>query len=79
VVAVENMSFDILDEKSCAALHRYPAEGRAGEMRLGTYIAGLNARRIGARIHAMPIEGGRGLRTILIVPVEDLRDPNSSH
>ncbi|MEV6489772.1 hypothetical protein AB0M20_14260 [Actinoplanes sp. NPDC051633] len=78
MIIVDNLSLNILDENYCAALYRYPAEGSEGEIRLGTYLAGLNARRIGARIHGMPIQGGAGLRTICMIPVEDLRDTASS-
>jgi GAF domain-containing protein len=74
VVIVENLSKTLLRPEVCAELYRYPVEGPHREIRLGTYIAGLNARRVGARIHAVPFHGGQALRTTLIVPVEKLYD-----
>jgi GAF domain-containing protein len=73
VIIVENLSKNILDASFCAELYRYPVAPH-GEIRLGTYIAGLNARRAGARIHGTPLQEGRALRTTLIVPVERLND-----
>ncbi|REG00761.1 hypothetical protein DFJ67_6818 [Asanoa ferruginea] len=74
VIVIENLTERILETDFCTTLYRYPTETLNGEIRLGTYIAGLNARRVGAHIHAVPIQGGRGLRTTVIVPVEVLRD-----
>jgi hypothetical protein len=74
VTIIENLSKKFLSPSFCAALYRYPVEGPLREIRLGTYIAGLNARRIGARIHATPIQEGWGLRTTLIIPAENLYD-----
>lgn len=69
VIILENRSRNYLDENQCRALYRYPVEGPGGELRLGTYIAGLNARRIGARIHAALLDDLKTLRTTIIIPV----------
>jgi hypothetical protein len=78
VIIVENLSKWFLKPAFCAELYRYPVEGPLREIRLGTYIAGLNARRVGAHIHATTIQGGRALRTTLIIPVENLYDTAAS-
>lgn len=73
IVTVENLSLHYLEPGFCAELYRYPVGDPHGEIRLGTYIAGLNARRIGARIHANLLKDGKTLRTTLIVPVRELK------
>jgi hypothetical protein len=77
VIFVENLSKRLLTLDLCAELYRYPL-APSSEIRLGTYIAGLNARRVGARIHATPIQDGRALRTTLIIPMESLYDTTDS-
>jgi hypothetical protein len=74
LIVMENLSKRILVPEACAELYRYPVEGPLRELRLGTYIAGLNARRIGASIHATPVQGGRVFRTTLIIPIGSLSD-----
>jgi GAF domain-containing protein len=73
VVILESLSSKYLTEELCAELYRYPIKSPNAELRLGTYIAGINARRIGARIHASLLEDSRTLRTTIIVPIEPLR------
>lgn len=73
VVQIENKSLDFLDQRFCAELYRYPVKGTHGEIRLGTYIATINARRIGGRIHAAVLKDGQTVRTTIVVPVGDLR------
>lgn len=72
VATFENFSRDFLEPDVCKQLYRYPITGPGGELRLGTYIAGLNARRMGARIHACCLEDKKTFRTTLIVPIGDL-------
>lgn len=72
VVVLENRSLQYLDEDEARELYRYPVPGPGGELRLGTYIAGLNARRLGARIHACITEDQRIIRTTIIIPVRNL-------
>jgi hypothetical protein len=69
VVVLENQSLQYLDDDDARELYRYPVAGPSGELRLGTYIAGLNARRLGARIHACILENQRIIRTTIILPV----------
>jgi len=68
VIVLENYSKKFLGEQACKELYRYPVQGGRGNLRLGTYIAGLNARRIGARIHACALEDNRTFRTTLVIP-----------
>ena len=72
VVILENRSRQHLDEDETRELYRYPVSGPGGELRLGTYIAGLNARRLGARIHACITDDQRIIRTTIIIPVRNL-------
>jgi GAF domain-containing protein len=69
VIVLENQSLQILDEDEVREFYRYPVPGPGGELRLGTYIAGLNARRLGARIHACIAGDPHIIRTTIIVPV----------
>jgi hypothetical protein len=72
VIALENYSLQYLSHDACRELYRYPVPGREGELRLGTYIAGLNARRAGARVHACVLDDFKTFRTTLILPVGEL-------
>jgi hypothetical protein len=73
VIVTENSSKKYVDPKLCRILYRYPVKGPEGELRLGTYIAGLNARRIGARVHACALSH-KIFRTTVLVPVGELCD-----
>jgi GAF domain-containing protein len=73
VIRLENLTSGYLDLNLCRELYRYPVEGEEGELRLGAYIAGLNARRVDARIHGCALEDLRTFRTTIIVPVGVLK------
>jgi hypothetical protein len=73
VVILESLSSKYLTEEFCGELYRYPIKRPNAELRLGTYIAGINARRVGARVHSSLFEDSRTLRTTMIIPIEQLR------
>lgn len=73
IIILENKALGFLDPDLCKELYRYPVQGPGGELRLGTYIAGLNARRIGAQLHACALDDLQTFRTTMIIPVVNLR------
>lgn len=73
LVILENHSRKYLDPHFCEELYRYPVEGAEKDLRLGTYIAGLNARRTTARIYATALDDLRTFRTTIAIPVEELQ------
>jgi len=73
VLRIENLAREFLDQRFCAELYRYPSEGTQREIRLGTHIAAIHARRIGGRVHASVPAAGRIVRTTMIIPVGELR------
>jgi len=73
IIVLENKALGFLDPDFCKELYRYPVQGPGGQLRLGTYIAGLNARRIGAQLHACALDDLQTFRTTMIIPVGNLR------
>jgi hypothetical protein len=72
LITIKNTSRRPVDESQCATLYRYPVRTESGTFRLGAYIAGLNARSVGALIHAMPRHDGTVFKTTIIIPVGEL-------
>ncbi|MGH8897388.1 MAG: GAF domain-containing protein [Egibacteraceae bacterium] len=69
VVIIENYSDEYISTDRAMELYRYPLVGNSGELRLGAFLAGLNARRAGAKLHASVLTDARTLRTIAVVPI----------
>jgi hypothetical protein len=66
-----NYSDSYLDPEKIANLYRCPVPSAEGRLRVGAFLAGLNARRAGAWLHSAVSDDRRTLRTKLVVRLED--------
>jgi hypothetical protein len=66
---ITNYSDEQLDPTRIANLYRCPIAAD-GKLRVGGFLAGLHARRAGARVHSAVHLDGRHVITWLVVPVE---------
>jgi len=69
VIVVRNRMRRPLPSDRIAGLYRYPLTGKNDELRLGAFLAGLAAQRIGGRLHAYQTVEMPALTSVLIIPV----------
>ena len=72
VLTFRNYADSYLDPERIANLYRCPVLGTGGSLRVGAFLAGLNARRSLARLHCGILADQRTLRTTLVIPLEGL-------
>jgi hypothetical protein len=70
VITVRNRMRSPLPPDRISGLYRYPLAGRNDELRLGAFLAGLAAQRIGGRLHAYQTASLPTLTSVLIIPVK---------
>ena len=70
VLTFLNYSDSYLRSESMADLYRRPMEDVDGRLRVGAFLAGLNARRSGARLYSAVFPDCKKIRTTLVVPLE---------
>lgn len=70
VLSFLNYSDSYLDAERIANLYRCPIEDNDGRLRVGAFLAGLNARRSRARLYSAVFPDFKTLRTTLVIPVE---------
>jgi len=70
VITVRNRMRQPLSHDRIAGLYRYPLTGKNDELRLGAFLAGLAAQRIGGRLHAYQTDDMPTLTSVLIIPVK---------
>jgi hypothetical protein len=71
VVHFQNYANGYVSSMKIADLYRCPVADDEGRVRLGGFLAGINARRAHARLQAVVLHDGRTVRTTLVVPIED--------
>jgi GAF domain-containing protein len=69
VVLLENYADYYVDSARVLELYRFPLDGPDGALRLGAFLAGLNARRAGARVHSVALNHPRMVRTTIMIPI----------
>lgn len=72
VLTFQNRADSYLDPVRMADLYRCPVPDSGGRLRVGAFLAGLNARQSLARLHCGVLPDERTLRTTLIIPLESL-------
>ena len=70
VIVVRNQTQALLPVERMAGLYRYPLTGSNDELRLGAFLAGLAAQRVGGRLHAYQSALGPSLTSVLVIPVD---------
>ena len=68
VIAIENQIRLPLPSGRLAGLYHYPLTGKNDELRLGAFLAGLAAQRVGGRLHAYQSPDAQTLTSVLIIP-----------
>jgi len=68
VIAIENQIRLPLPAARLAGLYHYPLTGKNDELRLGAFLAGLAAQRVGGRLHAYQAPDAQTLTSVLIIP-----------
>jgi GAF domain-containing protein len=68
VIAIENQIRLPLPSDRLAGLYHYPLTGKNDELRLGAFLAGLAAQRVGGRLHAYQSPEAQTLTSVLIIP-----------
>ena len=68
VIAIENQIRLPLPSNRLAGLYHYPLAGKNDELRLGAFLAGLAAQRVGGRLHAYQSPDAQTLTSVLIIP-----------
>ncbi len=69
VIVVRNQMRHLLSEERISGLYRYPLTGKNDELRLGAFLAGMAAQRVGGRLHAYQSAPGPTLTSVLLIPV----------
>jgi hypothetical protein len=72
VLTFQNCADSYLDPVRMADLYRCPVPDSGGRLRVGAFLAGLNARQTLARLHSGVLPDEKTLRTTLIIPLESL-------
>jgi len=73
VIVVRNQTQILLPAERIAGLYRYPLTGSNDELRLGAFLAGLAAQRVGGRLHAYQSAPGPSLTSVLMIPVDAIQ------
>jgi hypothetical protein len=70
VLIFANYADGYLDPGRIADLYRGPVQDAGGRLRVGAFLAGLNARRSAARLHCGVLSDHRTLIATLVIPLE---------
>jgi GAF domain-containing protein len=70
VIGFQNYAGEYVSSIRIADLYRCPIPDHEGRLRVGGFLAGLNAQRANARVQSTLLNDGRSVRTTLIVPIE---------
>jgi hypothetical protein len=70
VISVQNQIRFPIPPARLAGLYHYPLTGKSEELRLGAFLAGLAAQRVGGRLHAYQSPDGRTLTSVFVIPGE---------
>lgn len=72
VIIFQNYADEYVNPARIADLYRGPVLDHGGRLRIGGFLAGINARRANARLQSTLLNDGRTVRTTLIVPIGKL-------